>query len=171
MLRKILLCALLAMPVAGICQKSGKKPKPAPAAADIDYRVPGSPMPPLRIVTKERKSISTATVANDANLIVMMFNPTCGHCEEMENNIALFRKTHIVLVASAGMFEYLDYFQKNVKAEQYPSLKIGVDSAQFIDKAFNYEGLPQVNVYDKQRRLIKSFNKITTIDSIRQYIQ
>jgi len=179
MFRKILLCALLALPVTGICQKGKgtKKPTaiPVAATASVDYKVPGSPMPPLRIVTTSHKSITEDAVKNKANLVVMMFNPTCEHCEEMtmamEKNIFLFKNTQIVLVAGAMMMEYLGDFQKRVKADQFPSMKIGVDSTQFIDKAFNYNGLPQVNIYDHDRKLIKSFSGITTIDSIKHYIE
>ncbi len=173
MIRKIIVCALLALPVAGICQKS-KKAKPV-AVAGIDYKVLGSPMPPLRIVTIDRKSVTTASVAGNSSLVVMMFNPVCGHCAEMtmamEQNLSLFKKTPIVLVAAAGMFDYLKDFRKDVKADNYPALQIGVDSAQFIDKAFNYNGLPQVNIYDKDRKLIKTFSMITTIDSIKAFIE
>lgn len=178
MFRKVLLCGLLALPVAGICQKSkkNKKAQAAPVAANkIDYKQLGTPMPPLRIVTQERKSITDAMVKNDANLIVMMFNPTCGHCEDMtramEENIFLFKKTNIVLVAAANMFDNLEFFKKNVKANQFPSIKVGVDSSQFIDQSFNYNGLPQVNIYDHDRKLIKTFSGITTVDSLKKYIE
>lgn len=179
MFRNILLCTLLALPAAGICQKAKKVKKQVVATTvktpAIDYKAIGSPMPPIRLITHERKVITDAMVSDDANLVVMMFNPTCGHCEEMtraiEENIALFKKTPIVLLAAASMFEYLDYFRKNLKAVDYPALKIGVDSSQFIDKAFNYNGLPQVNIYDHNRKLIKTYSTITTIDSIRTYIE
>lgn len=177
MIRRILLCTLLALPFAGVCQKAAKAKKPVRrvVAPSIDYKTVGAPMPSLRVVTKDRKSVTTASLAGSSTLIVMMFNPTCGHCEEMtkaiEEHAALFKTTPVVLVAAAGMFEYLDYFRKNVKADDYPLLQIGVDSTGFIDKTFNYEGLPQVNVYDQNRKLLKAFNKITTIDSIKQFIQ
>lgn len=175
MIRNIILGALLLAPLSGICQKATKTKKVIAQTAVIDYKAIGSPLPPLRIITEKREVITNATVAGNSNLIIMMFNPTCGHCEEMtraiEENIELFKTTPVLLVSAAGMFIYLEYFQKNVKAANFPKIKIGVDSSGYLDKSFNYSGLPQVNIYNADRKLIKTFSTITTIDSIRQYIQ
>jgi len=176
MFRKVLLCGLLALPIAGICQKAKKNKKAAASqSTGIDYKQLGTPLPKMRVVTIDRRNITAETVKNDANLFVMMFNPTCGHCEEMtmamEQNIKLFKKSNIVLVASANMYENLEFFRKNVKASEFPAIKVGIDSAQFIDKSFNYNGLPQVNIYDHDRKLIKTFSGITTIDSLKQFIE
>lgn len=159
----------------------GKKkkaiPEPlAPTPLEVgDFHTIGSTMPKLRVVSATGAVYTDADLKNDANLFVMMFNPTCEHCEDMtraiEKDVALFRNSNIVLLAAPGMGPYLEYFDKTTKYTQFPALKVGLDSAKFIDRTFNYETLPQVNVYDKNRVLIKSFSGITTLDSLKPYIQ
>lgn len=182
MQRNAILALLLLSAVAAWAGKKEKKSSPTKstaaktAAADgVDYRVLGAPLPPVRLITAKGEVITNETIKNDANLFVMMFNPTCEHCEDMtralEQNIGLFKQSNIVLLAAPGMGPYLEYFDKNTKYSQYPALKVGVDSAAFIEKTFNYEPLPQINVYDKDRKLIKWFSGISSIDKLQPYIQ
>jgi hypothetical protein len=163
----------------GVSLGKGKKavPEPLPPTnkLEADYKSIGSSMPPLRAVTPSGQVYTDSSLKNDANLFVMMFNPTCEHCEDMtralEKDIALFKSSAIVLLATPNMGPYLEYFDKNTKYSQYPTLKVGLDSAKFIDHTFTYQSLPQINVYDKDRKLIKSFSGINTIEQLKPYIQ
>jgi thiol-disulfide isomerase/thioredoxin len=160
----------------------------------IDYKQPGAPMPALRVVMpdsstpaaeKKNKRKGTATglkaitsrdLNNGANLLVMMFNPTCGHCEEqtrlLTDHIFLFKNSRLVLLAGPMMLPYLEHFNQNTQVSGFPeTILMGVDSAGFIDRTFLYETLPQINIYDHDRKLIKSFTGVTPIDTLKQYIE
>jgi hypothetical protein len=181
MQRKVILAALLLCTASAWAYKQNKKSSPikqALVAGDngTDYHKIGSPMPPMRVVDTNGRAVATnASVQNGANLFVMMFNPTCEHCEEMtvslEKGIGLFKQSNIVLMAAATMGPYLPYFNNTTHYMEFTSLKVGLDSDKFIDKTFNYEMLPQINIYDKERKLIKSFSGLETIDSLKPYIQ
>jgi hypothetical protein len=114
-------------------------------------------------------------VDNNANLLVMMFNPTCSHCEDqtqlMLKNAAIFKRTKWVLLANKGMKPYLHDFVKVFHLSDYPFVFIGTDSAGFNDNAYMYKALPQINIYDHQRKLIKVFNGEIPMDSLEMYIQ
>lgn len=157
-----ILC-LLAAPVA-----EAKKEK------KIDYKKMDAPMPPLRVVYPARAVYTDEKFSHDGNLFVMMFNPTCEHCEEMamaiSKNIALFSGSEIVLMATPGMGPFLEYFENNTGIKSTPQMKIGLDSAGFIDRTFTYQLLPQINVYSRNRKLLKSFSGLTTVDSLRPYL-
>jgi thiol-disulfide isomerase/thioredoxin len=152
---------------------------PASDTVKIDYKVIGASMPPIKMTVylgaQGKEILTEKDVANDANLFVMMYNPTCGHCQEetqlLEKNIFLFKKSHIVLMAAPAMDTYMDFFENTTKVSQYPSIKVGLDNAGFIDKTFNYTGLPQINIYDKNRKLLKMFNSDTPLDSLKPFIQ
>jgi len=141
-----------------------------------DYRVTGAPMPPVKMVTMAGKKITTQDLQSDVNLLVMLFNPTCEHCEEQteifKKNIFLFKNTKLVMMAGPMMLPYLEYFNNNHKVSEYPgTIMLGVDSSSFIEKAFMYQTLPQINVYDKERKLVRIFNGNVPIDTLKQYIQ
>lgn len=188
MQRKLLIIiCLLGTVFIAFAQKREKKTKKGPlqtaTSADtaiINYKEIGAPMPPLKVTVYKGKDagkeiITDKDVANKANLFVMMFNPTCGHCQEetqlIEKNIFLFKESHIVLLAAPTMDSYMDFYDNTTKFTQYPSIKVGLDNSDFITKTFNYVGLPQINIYDKNRKLIKIFNSDTPLDSLKPYIQ
>lgn len=151
-------------------------PPPAVAGTDkTDYRALGSPLPAFRVVTAEGRVI-TDTIANGrGNFFLMLFNPTCEHCEDMTRllgaNSALFQKSRIVLVAGSAMLPYLEYFEKHTHYPQFPILQVGVDSSGLIDRTYGYYSLPQINVYGPDRRLVRRFTGETPIDSLKPYIQ
>jgi len=181
----IIVCLLGTVFIAfGQPDKKGDKKKeatgtPASDTVKTNYKIIGAPMPPIKMTVylgaQGKEILTDKDVANDANLFVMMYNPTCGHCQEetqlLEKNIFLFKKSHILLMAAPAMDTYMDFFENITKVSQYPSIKSGLDNSGFIDKTFNYTGLPQINIYDKNRKLLKMFNSDTPLDSLKPYIQ
>lgn len=151
----------------------------------IDYKKPGAPMPTLYLVDGRdslmatespcRPTLTNSDFDNDANLFVMMFNPTCSHCQEetkmLESNIGLFKKSKLILVANKGMKSYLPDFMKQFKTDEFKAISIGADSTNFIDNIYLYSALPQIDIYDRHRKLIKSFAGEVGIDSLKAYIQ
>lgn len=176
MLRKLMIVVcLLGVVMVTYGQKKKKDNKDAAQASKTDYKAIGSPMPDFRMVTTKGEHITNKDLANDASLVVMMFNPTCEHCEDQtilfEKNLALFSKTKLVLVAAEMMMPYMEYFENTTNVQNYPAIKYGVDSAGFINNTFTYQPLPQINIYDKERKLVKIFAGGTPIDSLKPYIE
>lgn len=176
-LRNILIVLLLCGSVFVVLAQKKKKDKQQPAgstAATINYKEVGAPLPPLKVYTREGKYLTEADIAGNGHLIVMLFNPTCDHCEEQtvlfREHISLFKKTKLVLLAAANMVPHLGYFTNVTKTADYPAIQIGVDSSGYIDKTFRQVTLPQINVYDKDRKLTKMFFGSTPLDSLRQYL-
>lgn len=166
----------------------------------INYEVPGAPMPQLMLVTldsvtdmKKAKKVMKKTpgymvspyktnmytdkfFAANAPLIVMMFNPTCGHCESQTDEFIRvadrFKDTKLILLANPQMKAYLPNFITNHKIkEQATYMTLGVDSQEFIKNTFLYQALPQINVYGADRKLIKAYSGNVPMDTLLQYIQ
>lgn len=147
-----------------------------PGPEMMGYKEIGAPLPDFIVHTLDDKIITNRDVRYNANLFVMIFNPTCSHCEAMtdllEKNIALFNKTKVLMVATAPMQPYLKDFEDRHHTDQYPTLMVSLDSSKIIDRIFLYKMLPQINIYDGDRKLIKSFaSGDLPIDSLKQYIQ
>ncbi len=200
MLRRTLTLLLITFSTIVIAQsKQGEAPL-KPAAGKIDYKAIGSPMPAIRLVTMDTlaqkggrrhkrrhrhedgakaakqhitREYTEKDLDNQANLIVMIFNPTCGHCEDQTDqfvkNIASFSRSKIVLMANPIMGSYLPDFVKNHKVNNYPQILVGLDSAGFIDETFLYNALPQINIYGKERKLLKTYSGEIVMDSLKQY--
>ena len=199
MLQKVLVLCCLLSATSTLAQE--RKNTEKQTASETDYMQPGAPMPPLLLVSyydtgnfqkkkpsRRRKADATdetpqmavrymtnKDLDNGANLFVMLFNPTCSHCEDatalMEKNIALFKKTKIVLMATNIMKPYLPDFIRSLHTADYPQIYVGTDSLNFISKVFLYSALPQINVYGKERKLLKIFTGEVELDSLKRYIE
>lgn len=145
-----------------------------PPADTVDYKAVGSPMPPVRLV-QDNGDVVTGSAVMHKNILVMMFNPTCEHCQEeariIIKNLPLFDSTKLMFLAAAGMKEYLSFFDAVTRASKHPKIAMGVDSAKFIDKTFKYQSLPQINIYNKDRKLVRIFNGEVPLDSLKPYIE
>jgi thioredoxin-related protein len=140
----------------------------------VNYKEIGAPLPEFKVVRLDGTKIVRKDAQYDGNLFIMFFNPTCGHCEEftetLKKNIFLFKKTKVIMVAGSMMQPYLPDFIKKHELSKYPTLTMGVDSSEMINKMYMYQSLPQLNIYNKERKLIKFFTGDIAIDSIRSYI-
>jgi hypothetical protein len=170
--------------LAGSCATAQKKvvdtrPKgtlPFKDTSATDYKLVGAPLPPFKVVTPQGKSITNANVPAGKHFFLMIFNPTCEHCEDVTRNLELsynrFAEGQILLTATAGMMPYMEFFGNTTKVFDYPKIQVGVDSANLIDRIYNYGNLPQINVYSPAGKLVKIFNGgQTTADSLAVYLK
>lgn len=186
MFRKALLIScLLSSPILTFAQKeklqkTAAEQKQVELSTIIDgkkifYNEVGAPLPPLKIWRRDDVFLTNETLQNDANLIIMLFNPTCEHCELMaktfKEHISLFKKSHLVLVAASGMQSYLDFFINNTATELVTQIQIGIDSSGLINQTFLYKALPQINIYNKERKLEKVFFGDVDIEALKPYIE
>ncbi len=191
------------IPAFSMAQQDSPKSTQNTSRSNIDYKRPGTKMPELIFLSyndtssnaqpdkkkkrpkrkKNQISISDTSgfslltghdLRNDGNLLIMLFNPTCLHCEDMtfliEKNIDLFRKTEIVLLASKAMIPYIPDFSERHHLSKYKQMYIGWDSSGFVDDLFLYQKLPQLNIFDKHRKLLKIYSGEVPIDSLKQFI-
>ncbi len=175
MYRKLLIVASLCLISSLSFAQPQKNKKADMKSAAANYKAPGSPMPALRYFRRDGVLLTNKDLNKKAPVIIMLFNPTCEHCEDearmLEANLKSFKETTLLLMAADRMLSYIPYFVTNVKADEYPSLQIGVDSSDFINQTFLYQSLPQINIYDEQRRLVKIFTGTTPVDSFQAYIR
>lgn len=119
--------------------------------------------------------LTNEDVDNGANLFVMIFNPTCSHCEDetrlLEKNLSLFKKSKLLLMATPVMQPYLKDFANTMKLRDYPEITLGVDSSGFLNQVFLYQALPQITIYGADRKLLRIYSGEVSIDTLEQFIQ
>ena len=187
MLRRLLILIFIVGATNAIAQhKNSASPKTTEKQSDpeIDYKQPGAPMPPLVFIPyydssvrerNRRQFMTGKDIDNGANLLIMMFNPTCGHCQataiEMGKNKELFKKSKVLMLATKIMMPYLGDFVEFTHATDYSFVHLGVDSTDFVNNTFLYQSLPQINIYNGERKLIRTYTGEVSIDTLKQYIQ
>ena len=180
MLRKFLFIAVMA---AGIS-----------AYAQQDHTQPGTPMPAMRLGTVDtqsadfcRKHPDLVTAAhtriytgddfmNKSPLLVMIFNPNCGHCEDQAERIMkridMFRRSKLVMITDTMNNVYLPHFIQAFGLDKHKDVvTVGADLNGFIKEAYLYQALPQICIYDKDRKLVRNFAGGAAMDSLAQYIR
>lgn len=176
------ICTLLACSVAGttLAQQGIQAP------ASIDYKALGAPMPPFSVRINDRLTINEQNVSTFEHVIVVLFNPTCDHCIALGKEVAHrhqeLKNTTWIFIAAPGMDEYLTYFlepsgldkvrAKNifVGTDQTPNAGLGNSFTVFLAKIFEYK-LPQVNIYNHQRKMsFKSLGE-TSFDAVAKAIK
>ena len=75
------------------------------------------------------------------------------------------------MLASSGLQIQLSDFMTMLKVNNYPGITAGIDSAGVIDKLFIKQALPQINIYNADRKLLRIYSGEASIDSLRQYIE
>ncbi len=181
MLRKLLIITCLSTTVLVAYADKKKKSKNETVKQETvsdtstNYKVLGSPIPRIYAVTAKGKKITTKDMANDANLFVMLFNPTCEHCQDetrlLMQNMDMFKNSKLLLLATDNMMSYLSFFDATTKVNTEPRILVAIDSADFVNKTFTYDGLPQINIYNKERILIKQFHGDQPMDSLARFIE
>lgn len=204
MLNRLNIALFLFIGLNAAAQDNKNVPQPVSQAetVTVDYRQIGTPMPPLVIATyhdstktgneplskkdKKRlikdpmanqqvKLITNNDLKNNGSLLVMIFNPTCEHCEAttdmLEKNIGVFDSTQIILIATSTQKEYLPLFTKKHNVDAYKNIFAGTDSSGFINNTFLYQPLPQINIYNAERNLTKIFTGEVSIDSLKPYVR
>lgn len=187
MLRKLLLLVCVMCATNAIAQHENSTPSKTTQKQDdpkIDYKQTGAPMPSLIFIpyydtnskeTDHKKYMTNSDFDNGANLFVMMFNPTCSHCQDetviLGKNGSLFKRSKVLLLANIIMKPYMGDFVALTHVDRHPFMYLGVDSTDFINNLFLYQQLPQLNIYNSERKLIRTYTGEVAIDSLKKYIQ
>lgn len=138
------------------------------------YNTVGSKLPPLRIQTLAGKITTNNDIKINNHLFVVIFNPDCGSCEDvgkmLHKNAAILKNTPVLMMTYNDLGPELPKFLQTTELNKNKEITIGLDQAGAINQLANYGHLPLINVYDKNRTLIKTFNGNTSIEQLKKYL-
>lgn len=140
------------------------------------YQKTGGELPKVNMQNMNFKTITNNDLKTEGNLFVVIFSPTCGTCDVpasiISQNVALFKSSKVLFITqpSNNMQEVQEFARKNgVKLSS--KFFIGIDKVYMIDKLANYGPMPLINVYDKNHKLLKTFNGNVTLQQLKPYIK
>lgn len=139
------------------------------------YKEVGAMLPPFRVYTTTGTVFTNDSLSEAGNLLLMLFNPTCDHCGMVTDTLLRYysgaQKSRLLFVAGDNMMPYLPRFIREHQLDKYPSVRVGVDSSQLIQQTFLYEPLPQVNIYDPTRHLVRIWTGLQPGSSFLPYLR
>lgn len=116
-----------------------------------------------------------STVFTNENLknrkptLLMIFSPECGHCQnetrEITKQIDQFKNVQILMVTWLPYSEMLTFYH-NYKIAEYPQITMGWDKKDFFLPYYHVQMYPDLVVYDKHGKYVKSFNGEINLDDV-----
>jgi len=162
-MKKILTASFLSILIATAVFAQTKSP----------YKTIGAELPPLHIVDRNTKEYTEKDINPSGHFFLVLFNPTCSHCMDMAKLFGTheeaFKNNTVIFVAARDMMPYFDHFYEGSGAGNYKNITIGVDSSDIVNNLYRYGNLPQVNIYDKNKKLVRIFSGETPLDSLVRY--
>ncbi len=144
--------------------------------AEMAQRIsPGSAMPQGFYQIDSNGKFNSNGIPEDMNVVMMIFNPLCGHCQEeakaILQSLSAFPKTQFLFVTSDQRAEDLPAFKKAIDYVPNKQVLILSDVNYVTANYFAYNGLPQIMVYGKDKKLIDIYYKDTPIQNIKNSLQ
>jgi thiol-disulfide isomerase/thioredoxin len=142
----------------------------------INYKKKGAPIPPFLLEKPNGGTFVNTQLKKGKPVMLMIFSPQCDHCEHMmdslKNIASMFKNTQLMLVAEDRNKQFMKGFIEKTKIGSVPLFEnIGTERGRLIGEIYNYKILPQVNFYDKNYKLVHSFDGNAGLDSIKMFIQ
>jgi hypothetical protein len=135
----------------------------------------GAPLFDFSVLTSKETVFTNKDIPKNNSFILMLFNPGCGHCIATTNalkyKIKEFKNTTILLVTGNNLFNNLQEFIKDAGLTADIPITVAAEMGDMTKKIFEYKGIPQVMVYNKNKILQQTFYKEVDIDSVQYYLK
>ncbi len=134
-----------------------------------------SVLPPFHFVTHKEVFITEADIPKNKPIVMTLFNPNCDHCLQaamaIKDKMEAFRNVTIIFVTSILNFSELNSFVQIAELGKYPNVFVCATQDEYISKTFMPNWiLPQVQLYNVNRKLKKTYYENIQTDSLLTYL-
>ncbi len=127
-------------------------------------------IPPFSFLKVDSSTfITNSDIRKNHLTIIMIFSPTCEHCQRQTKNIIdsmdKFKDIEIVM-GTFQPFSEMKKFYKDYHIADYSNIKMGYDAKFDFPKYYKFSSLPFLALYDKSGKLITTFEgsqKVSTL--------
>lgn len=159
------LCLFCACVVSGIAQEKAVATPPV----YTQY-----PLPQFSILLTDSLTWFTKKdLPQKRKTIIMVFSPDCEHCkheiELIKKNIRQFSGTQIVMTTTQP-FEKMKDFYNHYDLKKFKNITVGRDTRYFFPGFFKVQFLPFMAIYDKNFKLLKTFEGTTKWEELSKYL-
>ncbi|MEO6328914.1 MAG: thioredoxin [Ginsengibacter sp.] len=128
-------------------------------------------IPAFTIYKAPDSSAFTREKLQKKSTVFMIFDPGCDHCQHETDSIIShikeFKKVQIVMVTYLPHADMVDFY-RDYKISKYPVITMGSDPKFFFPTFFKFYNLPAIFVYDRKRKLTRSFEGTVSINKIKE---
>ena len=143
----------------------------ASAQADTSLKYIKFPTIPTFTITKvpDSSSFTHKQLKKKKPTIFFFFNPDCDHChQETKNLIAKIDQLKDVQILMVSILDYnsIKKFYTEYKIASYPNITIARETTYNLPGFFSIHSIPDVYVYDKNGKFLKTFKKTFPVEEI-----
>ena len=132
-----------------------------------------STLPELIITSVDNCKINITSIVNDKPLILIAFNTECDMChneiQSILDNINRFDKYKIVMISSEPIDSIIN-FQKKYKLDNFSNISLGNIDDIYAYQELGIEIIPQIFIYNSNKKLLKVYKGETKLDAILKYL-
>ncbi|HTE00927.1 MAG TPA: hypothetical protein VK668_16660 [Mucilaginibacter sp.] len=130
-------------------------------------------IPPFHILKQDSTWFTPADLKKNRAVMIIYFAPDCSHCQhlmyEMKPKMKKFGNIQIVMVTfiEPSMLRALKGFYRDFNLAKFPNITVGTEGRTYVvQKYYQVSTTPYIAIYDHKGKLVKAFDKPTTIDSL-----
>lgn len=139
------------------------------------YAIVGASLPAFHVVTWDEKSFFDSDLEPKKPLVLILFNPSCGHCIEVGKQIVdslnLLKQAEIVFITGKNQLGELKKYAEETGLMKEPKIIVSAENSEVNKYLFEYNGIPQIMVYNRNKQLRKTFYKYASMDSLKYYLK
>jgi len=114
-------------------------------------------LPDFSLLNVDSIVFTNKTLAADKNIILMLFNPDCDHCQKQLDDLLsigdVARKAELVMISVVPLKFNREFYQKN-KLEKYSYIHLGQDYKGFCIPFYKPHSVPVLVFYDKKKQFV-----------------
>lgn len=135
----------------------------------------GTELPAFQVVTVDEKAVFDTDLPKGKPVLLLLFNPGCGHCVDvgkaLRDSMGKLKNVTLLFVTAQNQIAELPRYVQETGLGGFPNVIIAADNTNLQKYLFEYNGMPQIMVYGKDRVLQKTFYKYASTDSLLHYLK
>ncbi len=135
---------------------------------------PLAKFPSFSMVDNNNKVWLASDMDSTSPKALVLFNPGCGHCKDLigkiKDSMSMVQDVKFYFICGLNLLEHMPKFVEETKTKELKNMVIGVDNSEITNEIFDYNGIPQIMLYNKKQQLQKIFFKEITMDSLSYYV-
>lgn len=130
-------------------------------------------IPPFHILKTDSTWFTPADLKKNKPVMIIYFAPDCSHCQhlmyEMKPKMKNFSNVQIVMVTfiDPAQLKAIKVFYRDFDLVKYPNITVGTEGRTYVvQQYYHVTNTPFIAIYDHNGKLVKAFDKPTTVDSL-----
>ena len=145
--------------------------KPQKAATDSLPYLKYPTVPAFNIMQLDSNIFNTFNIPNGQPIALVFFDPDCKHCKatikSFTEHMDSMANIQFYLFSARHDLDAIKGFYNKFHLEKYPNIKVvGMDTEFFFFSYYKVKFVPDIALYDREKKLIKLFEGAATVNEL-----